>query len=162
MMLWMTVTRFWKTSSSASTPSWALREWTSRWYCMRWCSNSRATDFQTWSYCSRNSFSSCRTVTFRFSRNVEVFASCRFSTLLNASRRMRDCSSMYRRERVEFDSSICSRLWTDLKKDSWVVGFAEGGCVFVGLVDSEGGTFDSSLALVVAFPAVSDVVFCWV
>jgi hypothetical protein len=69
---------------------------------------------------------------------------------------------MYRRERVEFDSSICSRLWTDLKKDSWVVGFAEGGCVFVGLVDSEGGTFDSSLALVVALPAVSDVVFCWV
>ena len=65
----------------------------------------------------------------RFSRNVDVLASWRFSTLLNASLRIRDCSSMYSRERVEFDSRLCSRLLTDLKKDSCVVGFGAVGLV---------------------------------
>lgn len=36
---------------------------------------------------------------------------------------------MYWRERVEFDSRSWRRLWTDLKKDSWVVGLEAGGCV---------------------------------
>ncbi len=63
------------------------------------------------------------------SRKVEVFDSCRFSTLEKASRRIRDCSSIYCKESVELASNCCSRLWTDLKKDSWVLGLAAGGCM---------------------------------
>lgn len=36
---------------------------------------------------------------------------------------------MYCKERVEFDSKSWRRLWTDLKKDSCVVGFGTGGSV---------------------------------
>lgn len=42
---------------------------------------------------------------------------------------MRDCSSMYCRLRVLLLSSCCRRLCTDLKKDSWVEGWA--GCAVV-------------------------------
>ena len=59
-------------------------------------------------------------------------ASWRFSTLLKASRRIRDCSSMYCRLRVLLLSSCCRRLWTDLKNDSCVEGCAGGA--FVPLV----------------------------
>jgi hypothetical protein len=59
---------------------------------------------------------------------------------------MRDCSSMYCNESVLLDSSCCSRLWIDLKKDSWVVGLAGCGCVCEGKgrvwawsVEGEGG-----------------------
>lgn len=63
---------------------------------------------------------------------------------------------------MELDSSICSRLWTDLKKDSWVVGLEDGGWVVVGRVDSGGGLFCcSSLGLLVVFPVLSTVESCW-
>src|SRR5689334_1733229 len=75
------------------------------------------------------------TVVFNSSRNVFILAICRFSTLLKASLSIRDCSSIYSNDNVELDSSICSRLLTDLKNDSCVVGLGDGGvdCVtFVG------------------------------
>lgn len=54
-----------------------------------------------------------------------VFWSCFFSTFVNASRKILDCSSMYFRERVEFVSRSWRRRETALKKDSWIVGRAE-------------------------------------
>src|SRR5436190_13532237 len=103
-----------------------------------------ATDCQMWSYCCRNSLSSCRTVVFRFSRKVDVFASWRFSTLLKASRRILDCSSMYSSDRVELASSICRRLLTDLKNDSCVVGLGGGCCTtVVALIDSVDVSFSA-------------------
>ena len=63
---------------------------------------------------------------------------------------------------MELDSSICSRLWTDLKKDSCVVGMEDGGWVDVGRVDSGGALFCcSSFELVVIFPVLSTVESCW-
>ena len=68
-----------------------------------------------------------RTVELSISRKLDVFAICRFSTLEKAPRRIQDCSSIYCSESVEFASKSCSRLCTDLKKDSCVVGFDAGG-----------------------------------
>jgi hypothetical protein len=48
---------------------------------------------------------------------------------MNASRKMRDCSSMYCSERVLFASRYVRRLWIDLKNDSCVEGTAGLGCV---------------------------------
>ena len=45
---------------------------------------------------------------------------------------MRDCSSMYCRLRVLLLSSCCRRLCTDLKKDSWVEGWAGWAVVLLG------------------------------
>src|SRR5690242_18956984 len=72
------------------------------------------------------------TVVFIYSRNFSVFASCFFSTLMKASLKMRDCSSMYCSERVLLASRYCRRLWIDLKNDSWVEGAATFGCVGEG------------------------------
>ena len=54
---------------------------------------------------------------------------------------MRDCSSMYCKLRVLLLSSCCSRLCTDLKKDSWVDGCAGWADVLLGAarVESLGG-----------------------
>lgn len=48
-----------------------------------------------WSYMVRKLLSSSMTVLLRWSRNFSVLASCLFSTFMKASRRARDCSSMY-------------------------------------------------------------------
>jgi len=88
----------------------------------RWLSREMTVLCQISSYCCLKPRSSSRTVLFKVSRNVVVFCSCFFSTFVNASRRILDCSSMYFRERVEFVSSSWRRRETALKKDSWIVG----------------------------------------
>src|SRR5271155_5345606 len=121
--------RFWKITSSASIARRELIARTSFWYCSRCVSSSITVDCQSWSYCWRKSRSSLRTVLLRYSRNVVVLDNCRCSTRPKASRRFLDCSSMYCNDKDELDSSIWRRFCTDLKKDSWIVGLASGGCV---------------------------------
>ena len=104
---------------------------TSRRDLSRWLSREMTVLCQISSYCWRNWRSSSRTVLFSVSRKVVVFWSCFFSTLVNASRRMRDCSSMYFSERVEFVSRKLRRRETALKKDSWIVGREEEADVVV-------------------------------
>ena len=77
------------------------------------------------SYCCLKPRSSARTVLLSVSRKLVVFWSCFFSTLVNASRRILDCSSMYLSERVEFVSRSWRRRETALKKLSWIVGREE-------------------------------------
>ena len=77
------------------------------------------------------------TVLLRWARKFVVDVSWRFSTLLKASRRMRDCSSMYCKLRVLLLSSCCRRLCTDLKKDSWVEGCAGWADVLLGAARME-------------------------
>ena len=91
----------------------------------RWLSKEIMVDCQISSYCCLKPRSSARTVELSVSRKVVVFWSCFFSTLVNASRRILDCSSIYFRERVEFVSRSWRRRETALKKDSWIVGREE-------------------------------------
>ena len=58
---------------------------------------------------------------------------------------------MYWRERVELDSRSCIRLWTDLKKDSWVGGGLEEGVDFGvdEVLDEEGSEEDEDGVFVV-------------
>jgi hypothetical protein len=117
--------RFWNTTSSARMLSRVLIAKISRRDSSRWLSRDITVLCQISSYCCLNPRSSSRTVLFRVSRKVVVFCNCFFSTLMNASRRILDCSSMYFRERVEFVSRSWRRRDTALKKDSWIVGRAE-------------------------------------
>lgn len=132
-------------------------------------------DCQISSYCCRNTRSSARTVLFSVSKKMVVFWSCFFSTLEKASLRIRDCSSMYFRDRVEFASSSCNLRETALKKLSWMVGrdgaadvavvlfFCE---VTVCLIDADAATDDidscasevvlATLELPVVFEDISD------
>ena len=92
-----------------------------------------------------------------------VLESCRCSTRPKASRRFLDCSSIYCNDRDEFDSSICRRFWTDLKKDSWIVGVAGDGWVeeeadFVCSREVASLVWEAVLRLFGPSPSVSAVV----
>ncbi len=115
---WTIDMRFWKTTSSARIFSLELMANISLRDSSRWDSSDMTVLCQISSYCCLNTRSSSKTVEFSVSRNAVVFCSCFFSTFVNASRRILDCSSMYLRERVEFVSRSCNRLETALKKDS--------------------------------------------
>jgi len=122
---WTIDMRFWKTTSSAKMLSRVLMARISRRDSSRWLSRDMTVLCQISSYCCLKPRSSSRTVLFRVSRKVVVFCSCFFSTFMNASRSILDCSSMYFRERVELVSNSWRRRETALKNDSWIVGRAE-------------------------------------
>jgi hypothetical protein len=117
--------RFWKTTSSARMLSLVLMARISWRDSSRWLSSEMIVDCQISSYCCLKPPSSANTVLFNMSRKAVVFWSCFFSTLVNASRRILDCSSIYFRDRVEFASRSRRRRETALKKLSWIVGRAE-------------------------------------
>jgi hypothetical protein len=117
--------RFWKTTSSARMFSRVLMARISRRDSSRWLSREIIVDCQISSYCCLKPRSSARTVLLSVSRKLVVFCNCFFSTLVNASRKILDCSSMYLRDRVEFVSRSWRRRETALKKLSWIVGREE-------------------------------------
>lgn len=117
--------RFWNTTSSARIFKRELIARISRRDSALWLSRDITVLCQISSHCCLKWRSSSSTVLFKVSRKVVVLESCFFSTLVNASRRMRDCSSMYFRDRVEFVSRKLRRRETALKKDSWIVGREE-------------------------------------